>query len=265
LAGIALIAAALPSSASGAYSAAEVVGYAAGSGTQVSLRNPASALGLPAPQVPGSFGYGPQVLNPYTPHFEGTNIVQIGVGGEITLRLERFVTVSPTERELGVWESVFLVNGSNPAAVSGADSAEVFASENGIDFFSVGTHSFSWFGNYWLDASGPNDLDNSQPADFGQPFVGSLSAFDGVSYAGAVAALGGSGGGTWIDLDASGLSRVGWIRFANVPAGTLELDAVAINTSLAGTSTIPEPSGATLALVSLFLAYAHSRTRLHAH
>ncbi len=234
-----------------AYHAVEVISYTAGSGTNAALQSPSAALGAPNPVVPGAFGYPDQPFNPYTPHYTGTNIVQIGLGGEITLRLERFVIVSPTAPELGVWENVFLVHGSNPAAVAGSDSAEVLVSANGNDFISVGVKTFSWFGNYWNDVSSTNDLDNSDPADFGKPFTKALSDFNGLSFGQVIAALDGTAGGTWIDFDSSGLSQVGWIRFANVSSGTLELDAVAINSSLAGGLTIPEPSSALLFLLGL--------------
>lgn len=253
------------------YTAAEVLNYTAGTGVSASLQNPSAALGLPNPTVPGAFGYPSQNYNPFAAHWDGNNIVQVGFGGQITLRLERFIVVTPGMLELGVWENVFLVQGSgpagtagNPAAVSGSDSAGVEVSADGVNFVSVGTKTFNWFGNYWSDSPGTSSTGGSQIADFGKPFTGVLSNFNGLGYADVLNRLDGSAGGTWIDLDASGLSQVGWIRFSGVvPGTTLELDALAINSSLSGALTIPEPSTFILLSVSTVLLIYYARKRIH--
>lgn len=254
------------------YTAVEVVNYTAGTGVSASLKNPSAALGLPNPTVPGSLGYPDTSFNPFTPHWNGDNIVQIGQGGQITLRLDRFVTVTAGHLELGVWENVFLIQASgpagtakNPAVVGGADSATVEVSADGTNFVSIGSRTFNGFGNSWTDSPGPSSTGGTQLADFGKPFAGALSDFNGLGYADVLAQLGGSGGGTWLDLDASGLSQVGWVRFSGVASGyTLELDALAINTSLAGASTIPEPSTILLLGASAGLLIYYARKRLHA-
>jgi len=255
------------------YTAVEVVSYTPGTGTSASLRNSSAALSLPGSIVPGWLAaYPDEPLSPLTPHYSGDHLVQVGSGGEITLRLERYVTVSPSARELGVWENVFLTAGpgggaGDPATVGGADSATVEVSANGIDFFSAGTFTFNWFGNYWADIESKGDLTGSVIADFGRPFTGSLSGFDGLSFTQTIAQLDGTAGGTWLDLDASGLSEVGWVRFTGVaPGSTLELDGVSINSDLAGAETVPEPSVTTLVLLSLAggLAKHVQKKRLHA-
>jgi len=254
------------------YTAVEVVDYTAGTGVSASLENPSAALGLPNPTVPGAFGHPASNYNPFTPHWDGNNIVQIGFGGQITLRLERFVAVTPSLLELGVWENVFLAQGTgpagtagNPAAVAGADSSEVFVSDDGVSFISVGMITFNWFGNYWADSPGPASTGGTSIADFGAPFTGQLSGFNGLGYADVLAQLGGTAGGTWIDLDASGLARVGWVRFSGVASGyTLELDGLAINTSLAETSTIPEPSTILLFGVPAGFLLFYARKRFYA-
>lgn len=263
-----LIAAREPAMA--AYPAVEVVSYTPGNGTSPTLRSPGAALGLPGPTVPGSFGYPASNFNPFTPHWSGDHIVQVGFGGGITLRLERFVTVSPAAPELGVWENVFLVQqgapgtATDPAVAAGADTCAVEVSADGLSFVPAGTFTFNRFGNYWVDSPGPTAAGGTVLADFGAPFTGALAGFDGLAYADVLAQLAGTGGGTWLDLDAAGLSQVGWVRFTGVASGqTLELDAVAINSALAGPTTAPEPSVALLLLVGggVFL---HAQRRLHA-
>lgn len=224
------------------YTAAEVTGYTPGSGVSSSLTDPSAALSLPSAST-GS-GTADGNFSPFNPHYRAGEIVQIGHGGQITLRLERFVHPLPGTPSLGVWENVFLVMGSgdlagSPASVFGADSAMLEASADGINFYPVGVFSFDWFGNYWTDSSGPYaKLPGSIRADFGNPHGRSLPEFSDLSYDGVLSLLNGTGGGTWIDLSASGLDRVGWVRFSGVSAGlTLEIDAVAINSALAGAPT----------------------------
>lgn len=224
------------------YTAAEVESYAAGSGVSSALTAPGAALSLPAE----STGNGPRDgnLSPFNPHYRAGEIVQVGFNGSLTLRLERFVRVEPGRLHLGVWENVFVVATSgmlvgNPPAFFGADSAVLEVSKNGVDFVSLGAITFDGFGNYWTDSSGPySKIPGTVRADFGRPFFGNRTLLAGADYARVLDFLDGTAGGTWIDLSRSGLDEVGWVRFSGVAANaTLEIDAVAINTSLAGAPT----------------------------
>jgi len=224
------------------YTAAAVVSYAAGAGVSSALADPEAALSLPAE----STGAGPSDGNfsPFNPHYGAGQIVQVGQGGHLTLRLERFVHPVPGVASLGVWENIFLVMASGGltgagASVFGADSALVEASADGTNFVPVGFYTFDWFGNYWADSAGPYaKTPGALRANFGAPHGRNLAEFSALSYSEVLALLAGSAGGTWIDLSPSGLERVGWIRFSGVGNGlTLEVDAVAINTALAGEPT----------------------------
>jgi hypothetical protein len=225
------------------YTGAEVVAYEPGAGVWSSLTAPEAAVGLPS----ASSGTGPSDGNfsPFNPHYRPGEIVQVGAGGNLTVRLERFVRVTPQQRHLGVWENIFLVAASggvvgSPPSVFGADSAIVEVSANGTDFVSLGPVNFSVFGNHWADSPGPySKTPGTLRADFGRPFTGDLASLGGATYAEVLGFLDGTAGGTWIDLSPSGLDRVGWVRFSGVAAGmTLEIDAVTINTALAGEPTL---------------------------
>ncbi|MFM8457384.1 MAG: hypothetical protein ACKOB0_00340 [Chthoniobacterales bacterium] len=139
---------------------------------------------------------------------------------------------------------MFLVVGSDgklgaPPGFFGADSAFLEASADGITFLPVGFFEFGWFGNYWADSTAPfARISGNVQADFGLPHGRSLADFSGADYVGVLSLLGGTAGGTWIDLSVTGLERVGWIRFSGVQSGaTLEIDAVSINRALAGAPT----------------------------
>jgi hypothetical protein len=224
------------------YTAAQVVSYWPGARVSAALTNPIAALSLPSAST--GTGNNDGNFSPYNPHYAGGEIVQVGEGGSLTLRLERFVHPLSGVPSLGVWENIFLLMGSgglsgSPAAVFGADSAWVEASADGINFVPAGFFTFSWFGNYWTESSGPYaKTGGGDRADFGRPHGLGLAEFSGLTYAGIMSLLNGTAGGTWIDLTTSGLERVGWIRFSGIPAGTtLEIDAVAINSALAGEPT----------------------------
>lgn len=242
----------------------EVVAYDHGTGTGTAYRNPASALGLPSSTVPG-FGATPaEELNPFIPHWTGGEIVQVGTGGFLTLRLSHYLIVddTPGVLELGVLENIFLAQGAglgqnqNPAARVGTDSAVLEVSADGVNFVSLGLQTFDLPGNYWTDAASRGAVGTVQ-ADFGKPFSGVLSDFDGKNWGDTLAVLNGSGGGNWFDVPTSlGITQIGWVRFSGVTTGTLEVDAVFGNNALKGSSTIPEPSALLLVgLASLLFAF----------
>ena len=237
------LAASLTAPAAALYTASEVVEYRSGMEPPGAFSSPSAALGLPS-EITGSSPWDGN-YSAFNAHYAPAEIVQIGPGGRLTLRLERFVRIEPGHRHLGVWENVFLVAGSdglvgNPPGVFGEDSAVVEVSANGTDFVSVGVIHFNRFGNYWADSLGPySKTSGSIRADFGRPFLGNLSALAGADYGKVLEFLDGTAGGTWIDLSQSGLEKVGWVRFSGVAPGlTLEIDAVAINTSLAAEPTV---------------------------
>lgn len=230
------------------YFADQVVSYVSGTGVG-SFTDPTSALGKPG----GNIGSG--TFNPFSPNFATTELARVGFGGELTLSLSNYVTVdyTPGVREIGIWENVGLVAGTggatNPATVFGADSAVISVSADGINWFSLNSGQpilFTLPGNYYANATATNDPPPASPvlADFGKPFTGSLSDFDGKSFSDVLATLNGSAGGTWLDLDETGLSQVGYIRFDGIASGqTLEINGVGINGTLAGAA-VPEPSAA---------------------
>lgn len=266
-----LIAAIVPSARAAESFANSVLSYAAGTGVGA-YTDPTAALGKPAAET----GFGP--LTPFNPHFGTSQIVRIGAGGQLTLQLANYVLVNNTAgvRELGIWENVGLIDASsypdpttagNPASVFGADSAIVEVSEDNLTWHALNGGApilFNLPGNYYANSTGAYDPAPPSPADadFGQPFTGVLADFDGESYAAVLTTLGGSAGGTWLDIDSSfGLTQVGYVRFSGVAGGQqLEIDAVGINGSLIG-ATVPEPGAAGLlaAAASLFLGLKRRR------
>ena len=244
-----------------------VVNYTAGSGVG-SFTNPNAALGKPGALA------GSSVFSPFNPHFQPSQLARIGEGGSLTLQLENFVIVAPGVRELGIWENIGLAdtafpNGTAgaPATVFGADSAIVEVSADNVSWFQVNGGLPVFFtlpGNYYANSTGA--FTASAPAvpvlaDFGKPFTGMLSDFNGQTYGQVLATLDGSAGGTWLDLDSTGLAQVGFVRFSGLaPGQTLEIDAVGINGSLIGAA-VPEPGVAGLLVAASGLCLGLRRAR----
>src|ERR1700743_2874988 len=133
-----------------------------------SYNTPSSALGQPAPIVGPDSGF-PGVSSPFDPHFETTDLVGIGAGGQLTLQLQNYVKVQSGAFEIGVWSNVGLVdadfpNGTNtnPATTfSPPNSAVVSVSADGTHWVTLNGGNpitFSNPGNYYVNA-GPYDKD----------------------------------------------------------------------------------------------------------
>jgi hypothetical protein len=246
------------SSASAVTFANQVVGYTPGAGVG-GYANPSAALGGPDPITGVSFGF-PNVLSPFSPAYETDEIVRVGEGGSITLRMASPVAVG-AGAEFGLIENVTLFDPaypsgttSDPAFVFSDDSALVEVSSDGTTFVGLGgstasSVSFNMPAVYFLNAGAFDTTSPSVPllSDFGKPFTpaGGLAAFDGkTSYADVVNVFEGSGGGTWFDASASGLTTIQFLRFT-VPddqnpttTNTLEIDALMANSALV----VPEPA-----------------------
>jgi hypothetical protein len=248
--------------------AAEVVAYSAGTTPAPGFTSPAAALGSPE-RFTGE-GIFPGVVSPFNPPFGGDEVVSIGRNGQLTLRLSHYALPQVGAPEIGVFTNAGLSDSSYPNGIAGTsdqafgiDSAIVELSEDGNVWFSLGDMAFDSPTNGYTDLTTPfSATAGSALSDFQQPFILPLVSFDGLPYTDAggpdiVELLAGSGGGKWLDISASGLLKVGFIRFSVLDdmstAGlNFELDAVSISRSAMGGATVPEP--ANMALVASALA-----------
>ena len=258
--------------------ASGVVDYTAGTGISATYTHASSALGEPGGS-PGGSG----TLNPFVPNYTGSELTGIGVGGQLTISLANFVTVGPAgTQEIGIFGNSALVNtgasgapaAANPATAFGVRSVLISVSADGVNFvpLNAGTLITSTLPvNYYTnpDTTNINAPPPANPslADFGKPFIGSLTDFNGQTYAQTLTTLNGSAGGTWLDLSATGLSQVGYIRFdepssGGANGGVFYLNGVSGNENLIGGIVVPEP-GTTAMLIVLggALAVAWGRRR----
>jgi hypothetical protein len=227
----------------------------------------ASALGSPERFINDSPF--PSVVSPFSPPYLRSQIVSIGEGGELTLRLSNYALPLATAPQIGIFSNVGISDTSyptgqagSPATTFGFDSAKVEVSADGASWVSLGKIAFDIPTNGYTDLTDPYAASpGSALSDFQQPFTGSLSNFSGLKYSNGgsdiLGLLAGSGGGKWLDLTGTGLPKVGFIRFSVADDGNastkmnFELDGVSIAHAALGTATVPEP--ATIGLIAAAL------------
>jgi hypothetical protein len=258
--------------------AVEVISYAPGATPSPGFTDSSAPLGEPE-HFTGEGAF-PGVVSPFNPPYLTTEVVSIGEGGWLTLRLSNFALPQAGSPEIGVFTNAGLSdndfpNGQagSPPGTFGVDQALVQVSKNGMDWESLGTKTFDVPANGYTDLTDPfSGTPGSSLTDFQQPWIGSLSSFAGLPYSHAnnpdiLDLLAGSGGGTWLDISGTSLSQVGYIRFSVADDDTseemnFELDAVSIARSAMGEATIPEPSALLLAGFAGMLLTARRRNRL---
>ena len=242
--------------------ASQVVSYEHGGSASEGFQDSSAALGSLNPIADPVFGN--TILSPFNPPYRNSDIVIVGDGGQITLKLQQAVSASPAGPEIGVFVNNGLIDidyphGQNrtPAGFfSDPPQAIVSVSANGSDFVPLNASPFLFDApsNFYADlGADPSNTSNpgSIAADMSKPFSGHLNDFSGLDWNATKALLAGSAGGTWLDFSATGLPAVQYVRFA-VPAGAsyrMVVDAV---------GAVPEPA---TALVMLSLAAAVKRRR----
>jgi len=220
----------------------------------VPLTDPSAALGKPTGYVTEPYAPPGAIVSVFSPQANPDQIVSIGEGGHLTLRLENYAVVGVGD-EIGLFTNVALIDAAwpngqagTPATTFGADGVTVEVSADGSAWASLGSITPDLPTGAWTNAAGPylTSAAGLTEADFSAPFTGELSDFDGKTYAEIKTLLGGSAGGYWLDLSPTGLSEVGYIRFSLADDGdagsslNFELDAVSVASGHVG-GQVPEP------------------------
>jgi hypothetical protein len=255
--------------------ATEVVSYDPGSThattfAGVPYTDSLAALGEPE-RMTGE-GVWPGAVTMFNAPFMTNEIVSIGEGGHLTLKTGRPITNDPSH-PYGLDLIVFAHPGfidadwpngqmGNPAALFSNDDAIVEVSDDGFTFYPVGSALgqglFPTQG--YLDV-GPNDASpGAVPLDFFQPMSPALtlSSFNGLTYAQALALYGTSGGGTAIDIASTGLTSAQYVRFRVQDDGNA---TVGLNFELDAVTVVPEPSTIILAVLAALACFRASPFR----
>lgn len=228
--------------------AAEVISYNQGSNAVGSFTDANTALGS-AERFTGE-GVFASGVTPFNPAFGADELVSIGSGGQLTLRMGTAIT-NDASHAFGVDMIVFGnagfidqsffdadpsndgtgVLGSDPQLFGAGGIAEVWVSNNGIDWELAATTAIDLFptlGYQDYSVTTPTS-EGSVPTDFQQavdPMLG-LADLAGLTYAELLGVYGTSGGGVGIDIAGTGLSSVEFVRFVNNDTAAFEIDAVA--------------------------------------
>jgi len=243
--------------------ASRVISYTPGTANPT-WSNPSASLGA-ASALTGEnasasnyFGF-PNILSPFSPAYQGDEIVQIGEGGQLTLGLSNFALVG-AGKEIGVYTNVGLIDADYPNAVNtspatrfGGGSANLSVSADNITWKSLGSITFDMPSLFFPNTSPYLTSPPPGPtfANFGLPMPSPFSCFDGQDWTNTqncfqVSPNIWSAGGNWLDLSSTGLSQVGFIRFdipvdANPINNVLSIDTIAINNADVGAA-VPEPT-----------------------
>jgi hypothetical protein len=187
----------------------QIVSYAPGTLTDPTYDNPSAALGGLNP-VTGTFAGTNYYLTPFDPAYSSSDLVEIGAGGSLILKLSQ--TASTNGYTIGVHTGFGLDDANypegmntNPASYTNywLRQADVLVSADGVNWGDLGTITFDNPSNYY--AGSTTNAEGLTPgvgplANTGEPFLGSLSSFNGQNWQGTLSVLNGSAGGTWLNL-----------------------------------------------------------------
>ncbi|HYG35091.1 MAG TPA: hypothetical protein VEC99_09920, partial [Clostridia bacterium] len=221
-----------------------VVAYVPGSGVGASYTNAAAALGEPSRVTPGPWG-GP--ISPFSPAWQDDQLVSVGAGGSLTLRLNFPIQPDRTHP----FGCDFIVFGGAGFSITNGDysgggitDGTLFGSNNGQTRVSVsadGNHFFVL--NPALAPTVDTLFPTDGSGDFFRPVNPALvgSSFAGQDLAGIQALYAGSAGGSGYSLgwaqDANGqpvtLTSVQFIRI-EVLSGKADIDGVAAVAPIGG-------------------------------
>lgn len=213
--------------------AAEVIQYSPGADVPAGFDDPVTALGEPTRFTGiGSF---PGAVTPFNPPFLASEVVTIGPGGSLTLRLGTPATdaaTNPFGIDLLVFHNGGYIDAAFPAGVVGGaffDGGSIEVSQDGVDFFPIAAPAESDYPTLgYLDLPTPfTDVPGDVLSDFRLPVNPALDP-DGLNWGQLVDAYDGSGGGVGIDLAEVGLAEANYIRFTAGDGQTPDIDAVAV-------------------------------------
>ena len=215
--------------------AAEIISYAAGTNAQTGYTDPCTALGAPSVSVP-AWPSGTQDVTMFASAWTTEQVVSIGAGGWLVVKFDHPVTDDPANpfgNDLIIFGNSMFWDSDWPNGLAdGADSepGKIAVSQDGVNWFEVtGAFADGLFPTQaYTDTSTAQGADGSVLSDFTRPVDPNIS-WDGKTYADILALYDGSGGGTGVDISATGLD---WIQYVKVyqdqtDSWSTEIDAFA--------------------------------------
>ena len=225
-----------------------VVAYNPGTGFTPGYTNATAALGSPSRQTVDpdpTFG-GIYPVDPFSPPYLSTQLVSLGAGGSLTMRLD-----TPAVNDPGHLSGIdFIVFGNSGFVITNGDfsgggitDGSLFGNNTGATRVSVSLDNVNY---YTLDPALAPAVDRLFPTDgsgdFQKPANPALAnnEFSGKDLAGIRGLYGGSGGGTGFDI--------GWARdtdgnTVNLSAvNFIRVDVLSDKSEIDGFAVVPEPA-----------------------
>jgi hypothetical protein len=214
----------------------------------------AAALGEPTRFAGVTSPFGASVVSPFAPAFWTDELVSIGEGGHLLVRFDEPLTNDPSHAfgidfiifGNGGFEETDFPNGQTsvePRTFGMDPVMRIAISEDGANWFEYPDAFVEGFfpAQGYLDGGPFDTTPGTLPSDFQWPVNPALTLadFSDVSLAEIRALYDGSGGGTGIDISASGFDEVHFVRISVLDDGNADLDQ---NVEIDAFSTVPEPS-----------------------
>jgi hypothetical protein len=166
-------------------------------------------------------------------------VVSIGLGGRLTLELGEDIVDDPANPygiDFIVFGNAFFWDLAWPLGVAGqlyAEGGPISVSEDGLNFIpvpgAVADGAMPTLG--YLDVGPYSEVPGEVESDFRMPFDPKLakSPMAGLSFEELRELYGASGGGRGVDIAATGLARVRFVRIEGPPgSGSTEVDALTV-------------------------------------
>lgn len=234
-----------------------VIGFDRGMDPVDGYDDPQTTLGSPE-RYTGEASFA-GVVSIFNPPFGDDELFSLGTGGHLTVAFDEPVVNDPAHA-FGIDLIVFGNGGfidsqfpdgviGSPPGLFGTDPMRVSVSENGTDFVSLGDFTEGFFPTQGYRDADPFDPDPGDvPTDFTRPVDPALtvSDFDGLTLAQALDLYDGSGGGTPIDIAASGLDEIRFVRVEATEPG--------VNVEIDGFAAVPEPATLLLSVLGCSVA-----------
>lgn len=213
--------------------AAEVVEYSPGADVPAGFDDPSSALGAPTRYT--GVGEFPGAVTPFNPPYLAGEVVTIGAGGSLTLRLGTpaiDAATNPFGIDLIVFHNGGYIDSAFPEGVVGGtffDGGSIEVSFDGVEFFPVAPAAEDHFPTLgYLDLRAPFTEERGDVvSDFRLPVNPAIEP-NGMNWGELLAAYDGSGGGVGIDIASVGLFEVNFVRITAGDGQSPDIDAVSV-------------------------------------
>jgi hypothetical protein len=199
--------------------ATEVIEYVPGTNATEGYTTAAAAVGEPTRQTAG-WPSGDADVTVFNSAWRTTEVVSIGAGGHLVVKFDHPVLNDPANPygiDLLIFGNASFGDGDWPNGSASnvySEPAQIAVSQNGLQWFNLsGLAADDLFPTQaYVDTSGPYETDGTVPANFTRPVDPTID-WSGKTYSQILPLYNGSGGGGGVDIAATGLD---WIQYVKI-------------------------------------------------